>query len=231
MRTIILLMLCCLYWGDINAQKVDYDKIIPENRSKDMIERLVQLAWQNYPVNQTFKNQKTISEERIDLAKWQWTDNIQAQFNYADRSRLQSETVATTAFYPRYNVSIAIPLGDILARPHNIKVAKENLEIAERNEEQQKLTIRAEVSRRYTAYLSAIELLKIRQQAVDDSFNTYSVVSQKFKDGKLTVEEYNRAVDYYNEAQTALIETKNLLEMSKINIEELIGMDLDAVKI
>ena len=103
------------------------------------------------------------------------------------------------------------------------------MDIAQATLNQQKLSIRAEVLRRYKDYQLKVELLKIRTQAHDDSYSTHQLITRDFEKGAATLEEFIKSAAAYNASVEAkLIANKNVLE-SKITLEELIGVKLEDV--
>ena len=103
-------------------------------------------------------------------------------------------------FYPRYNIGLRIPLGELVDIPKNVKIAKENHRIAELSLNQQKLTIRTEVLRRYHKYVSAKELLKIATESENDAYNSHVLIETQFKSGEVTVVQYTNTLRNYSNA-------------------------------
>ncbi|HXH19152.1 MAG TPA: TolC family protein [Chitinophagales bacterium] len=224
------------------SQKPDYNEIIlPQQADSQIVsamglspyeEKLVQLAWQNYPSSEIYTSKVRIAEKKISLEKFSWTDNVKASFNFNQRnieSGLNTTDEAGNNYYPWYNFSIGFNIGTFVTTPLNTSIAKEELDIANAYLNQQKLSIRAEVLKRYKDYQLKVELLKIRTQAQDDAYSTHQLITRDFEKGAATLEEFIKSAAAYNAAVEAkLIASKNVLE-SKISLEEMIGVKLEEV--
>ncbi len=209
------------------AQKTNFDKIVQpiDVRAKDYRELLVQLAWLNNPDNENLANAVIIERERIGLEKQNWLNNLTGSFNVNEGNISQQ----SNSFFPRYNLNITMSVGTLLATPKKVKIAKEQVKMAENKVNQQKLKIRAEVLERYENYLSAIEILTIRTQAVEDMRTLQTLVVQKFEQGLSTVEEYTEALKAYNQAAEAKALAENNVKLTKLMVEEMIGLPLEEI--
>src|SRR5688572_7207947 len=49
-------------------------------------EKLVRLAWENYPSSEIYTSKVRIAEKNISLEKFSWTDDIKASFNFNQRN-------------------------------------------------------------------------------------------------------------------------------------------------
>ena len=83
MKKLIFFLYLFLISFTIQAQILDFNQVIPgeERRPASFEEYLVQLAWTNNPQSKILDNNKAIANYEVDLAKWEWTDNMSAQFN------------------------------------------------------------------------------------------------------------------------------------------------------
>ncbi len=224
------------------SQKPDYNVIILPNQADSQIvsamglspyeEKLVQLAWQNYPSSEIYTSKVRIAEKKISLERFSWTDDLRASFNFNQRnieSGLQSTDSFGGNYYPWYNFGVGFNIGTFVQTPLRTSIAKEELDIANAYLNQHKLSIRAEVLKRYKDYQLKVELLKIRTQAQDDAYSTHQLITRDFEKGAATLEEFIKSAAAYNAAVEAkLIADKNVLE-SKISLEEMIGVKLEEV--
>jgi outer membrane protein TolC len=173
-----------------------------------------------------------IAEKKISLERFNWTDDVKASFNFNQRNieaGLNTSDEVGNNFYPWYNFGVSLSVGSFVKAPLRTSIAKEELDIANATLNQQKLSIRAEVLKRYKDYQLKVELLKIRTQAQDDSYSTHQLITRDFEKGAATLEEFIKSAAAYNAAVEAkLIASKNVLE-SKISLEEMIGVKLEEV--
>ncbi len=241
MKTILTFTVLFLTGLSVFAQKVDYREIILPSQADSLVlnamglspyeEKLIQLAWQNYPSSEIYSSRVKIAEKKISLERFNWTDDIKASFNFNQRNIEGGlfNTDATNNFFPWYNFGLGLSIGSFVKTPIKTAIAKEELDIAHATLNQHKLSIRAEVLKRYKDYQLKIELLKIRTQAVEDSYSTHLLITRDFEKGAATLEEFIRSSSAYsNSLEGKLIAEKNLLD-SKIAIEEMIGVKLEDV--
>ena len=217
----------------IFAQKVDYNDIILPQSAVDVgfPEKLIQLAWQNNPANEILNREREIAEHDVKLSKFSWLENMRIQGNVNEFIINPSSDVGNRAqFFPKYNVSGFVNLGTFFLIPTETKKRKENVLIANARINSQKLLIRAQVLRNYQDYVMNRELLRIQTEASEDALNAFSIAEQNFKNGTLGLEEYNASLKAYNHQQVLKITAENKFNISKINLEELIGIKLEDVK-
>lgn len=216
-----------------SAQKVDYNTIILPKSAKDVefAEKLVQLAWQNNPGTEILDHQKNISNLRIQSTRWTFLDNFRVTGNLNEFNiRGRSSENPLAAFYPRYNVSAVLTIGDVFTRPLRTKVEKENLRITELQENQQKLTIRSKVLAKYQVYLSNKEIFEIRSQILEDSQAEYKRKEQSFTRGEISLADFNIVLDRYNQQKINKVQSEKEYMIARIELEELIGMKLSDVQ-
>jgi outer membrane protein TolC len=214
------------------AQKIDYNTIILPSGAKEIqfSEKLVQLAWTNNPENQILKHQLNIAEysekvvKRNFLTQISGTGNIN-EFNIDPPKTTNSQPI----FFPRYNFGATISLGNLFVDPIRAKRAKEETAIAIQNINSRKLSVRAEVLRKYQVYLTSKELLKVQTDALEDASATFSLIEQKFKNGEATIVDFNAALENLNARKIQKITADGDFFIAKIGVEELIGVKLEEV--
>lgn len=213
----------------VMAQSVDYNKIILPSKTQDIeiAERLVQLAWQNNPQNSIVKNNVTIAEKELNQAKVFWLSKVRIAGNVneftLDPNNERSE------FYPRYNFGLMFTLDDFTNGAAIKKISQAQLMNAQEEVNSQKLVIRGEVLRRYEVYKLNLEKFKIQNEATEDAYSNYLRTEQRFKNGEIDMVEFNRSTSQYNSEKINKLTVESELSISKINLEELIGVDLDEV--
>jgi outer membrane protein TolC len=195
-------------------------------------ERLVSLAWQNYPSSEIYTSKVKIAEKKINLERFSWTDDVRASFNFNQRN-IEAGLISTDEtqnnYYPWYNFSVGVSIGSFVQTPINVSIAKEELDIANASLNQHKLSIRAEVLKRYKDYQLKLELLKIRTQAVEDAYSTHLLITRDFEKGAATLEEFIKSAAAYNAATEAKLVAETSIQESKLTLEEMIGIKLEEV--
>ncbi len=230
-RKSLLILIVPFCYSPLLAQNIDYNSIILPSGAKEIqfVEKLVQLAWANNPENQILHHQVNASVYNEKIAKRNFLNQVQATGNLNEFNVNPPSTNSQPIFFPRYNFGATLNLGNIFTDPIKVKRAKEETAIAIQHVNSRKLTLRAEVLRRYQAYLTNKELLKVQADALEDASASFSLAEQKFKNGEATIVEFNSALENHNIRKTQKITAERDFYISKIDIEELIGVKLEDV--
>lgn len=225
--------LCILLQTSVlTAQNIDYNAIILPEYVDDISfqEKLVRLAWKNNPASEILYHEMQMAEIEVKQARWSWLDGFGAQGNINEFTIDQSRDVNNRAtFYPRYNMFAQIRVNFFVNIPLEVKKRKQATEIARSNMNLKKLNLRAEVLRRYENYYVKRELLKIQTEIVEDVYASFTLAEQRFKNGEITLDAYNQVLDRYNGQRVNQIKAQGEFNISKIELEELIGVKLEDV--
>ena len=89
---------------------------------------------------------------------------------------------------------------------------------------QHKVKIRAETLARYRKLLLAIETLKVRTKAEEDTRNVYQISQQRFKNADLDMEDMLRASEAFNNSQEKRLAAETDIQLAIIKLEEMIGV-------
>jgi outer membrane protein TolC len=111
----------------------------------------------------------------------------------------------------------------------DIKKERENVAIAHDNQDQLARSIRAEVLSKYAQYKTYASLLTVQTNVVDDEEALRRQVEKKFQDGSITIDQYNLANKIYGEDLTKKLNLQLQLELLKLDIEKMIGVNLESV--
>ena len=211
------------------SQTVDYAQVITPDSVEPATfsDRLVRLAWQNYPLNRTYGSEVEAAEARVKEQKLGWFDPISIQLNYGEAHINKN---LNSNFFPKYNIAVNWNLGRVLATPQRVRQAKEEQEIAEASLDAAKLRLRAEVISRYQTYLMNLELLKLRIKSQEDAYSTYLDLTQKFQQGSVSLEIFTQSALAYNHATEEKIKAESEVAIAKARMEELIGVKLEEVR-
>ncbi len=214
------------------AQEVDYNKVIPvtSDVNSPIEDKLIALAWKNYPDNRIAESNTVIAKKELEQAKWDWTNIAYASFNINESQINPDAVLNNNVFFPLYNFGLRLSPSDIILSPMKVNAAKEKFKITELNVEKQKLSLRNEVLKRYYSYLSRIEILKVRVTALEEVSANFKVVTAKFKNGEITLEKFNANFLINNNALEEKFRSEYDVKIAKANIEELIGIPLENVK-
>ncbi len=168
------------------------------------------------------------AKHNIGVAGSSWLNLVTISGNLNEFNIDQSATRGNN-FFPRYNIGIRMPLGIFVEAPKNIKIAKEDYKISQLNLNQLKLTLRAEILRRYHNYQSAKTLLKIDSEAENDAYNSYLLIEQQFEKGEVNVSQFMQTSKIYNDQRAKRTVSEANYAITVIELEELIGVKLSDV--
>ena len=205
----------------------------PQDTTKlmDIREKLVQLALQNPAYEVADRNlNKSIYE--LKKAKGAWLSPIMGQVNVNEVSINQpigGPINPASAFYPRWNVGVNIPLDFFSTRKNDVRIAKENILINEAEKNHRYRQIRAEVLMAYEDYLMYKEQLDIQARVTQDQKTILLTREKDYQDGLINSEEYNKYFAAVAEQQLKLTTALRNLNNAKITIEAMIGVPLEQV--
>jgi outer membrane protein TolC len=231
MKSLITLILTLLTFI-VTAQNIDYNRIIlPDNTGDiEFSEKLIQLAWQNHPDNQNVKDQKKIAELNYKLSKREWLGNFRLsgnlnEFNIDPTRDLNNRS----QFFPRYNLSLGFPLGDLFMNPLQNKQRNIEVDQSQNDINATKLLVRRDVLQAYNNYLLQEEIYKIQRLAMDNAETNHAIVEKGFEQGEVTYENYNNSFTNLNQRKITILRAENDYQNSKLVLEEMIGIPLENV--
>ncbi len=205
---------------------------------KDAREKLVELALQNPNYEAALAN---IRAARYDLAKSKgaWLGMFEATGNLNEITLKGTGAGATdpvtglplnnSLFFPRYNFSLRIPLDMFTGRANDVKMKKEALTMAQKESEGKAREIRKEVLVRFEDVLMHREKLEMQTRLLQSDYTDYMIAEKDFKDGLTTVEDFRKAEAAYFEQKMRTSEMQRNYNVAKIELEELVGIDLDTI--
>jgi outer membrane protein TolC len=121
------LIIIFFVYNIVFCQDINYDRIILPNNAENinLKERLVQLAWQNNPINKIQNNNVNIAKRNIKLERYGWLGNIRITANINEFVINPARDEFNRAqFFPLYNIGASIPLNIFLSNPQEIISAK-----------------------------------------------------------------------------------------------------------
>jgi outer membrane protein TolC len=203
--------------------------------SSGIREKLVTLALQN-PDLEISDHQINIAQYKLKAAKGWWIENFSFAFNANEYSikQLTGKTSTTGSpynytLYPLYNMGINIPIGGIFSKPAAVKAAKEQVAIARDERSSKYRQIRAAVLSAYENYLSSKELYTVESQLTESAYNDYLQAKEKFRDGQISVTDYNAAINQYQGSLKLRISAENSYQLTQIQLEALTGVPMSQV--
>lgn len=229
MKKIIFLLLIS---APVFAQTIDYNKIIlPESASTEYVEKLVQLAWRNHPTNEIYRREVNIAQYDVSQSTSSWLDIVRFTGNMNEFTLSpQQDVFGRAAFFPRYNISASISLGQFFSIPYTTKKNKERVVIAQANVNAQKLQVRNAVIKAYNEYVMREKIYKVQTQLRSDNETSHKLIEQRFKNGETTFETYSLSLTTYSEVTINTLDAEKEFKNAKLDLEQLIGMRLEDVR-
>jgi outer membrane protein TolC len=227
----VFTVLCLLYGGLLMAQVQPprrlgstYHTTNDTSKLTDIRERLVQLAMQN-PNFEIADRKVSIATYQLAKAKGDWLGAIQPGINLNPLT-LQPKGEGNQ-FLPLWNVTVAIPLNYYTQRKNDVRVARENLYIAEAEKNEKYRDVRLKVLTRYEDYLMYKEMLDLQIRVTQDAYLKFKQEEQNFKDDMVGVDEYNRAFALWKVQQDGRAQAQRNFNVSKLELEYMIGITID----
>lgn len=209
--------------GFIHAQQV-FDKY--RDNEMVLIAKLVEAAQRNNPQISVYANRIELARENNTQAKWSWFNNVNLSYQYVPNYGGAEQSSGL----PKFGLGLSVNLGNILSTPSRITQTESEIAIAEADFKTNQQYLKAETIRRYANFKRATELLKTRDQAVNDSESTMLLVKHRFEQGEATLEDYNRALRAYTDNKERKIESMGDILAHKYSLEEIIGISLEELE-
>jgi outer membrane protein TolC len=228
-KIILFLLISAPAW----AQSVDYNKIILPDQAKavDFGEKLVQVAWRNHPSNEIYRREVNVAEFDVRQSTTAWLDLVRFTGNLNEFTiNPEADPFNRGAFYPRYNVSFSMSLGQFFSIPYNTKRNKERVIIAQSNVNAQKLAVRNSVLKAYNLYLMLEKAYKVQSQLLMDNETSHKLIEQRFKNGETTFETYSLSLNNFSQLTISNMEAEMNYKNAKLDLEQLIGTRLEDVR-
>lgn len=218
----ILFMCLCF-----RAQSQSQESILAQATDTVMIKKLIHLAQDNYPRIKWHDTQIRIAELNVNKAKISWLDVL--SFSYY-RTQNIGGTVHNNYLLNGYQYGLSVNIGQLLQKPGNVKIAKQNLVLSILEKDQYDLALIKDVKQKYYVYIQQLASLKIISGAALDAQNNLKSISYKFEKGEETFESYNQALLTSGlQSQQRIMAEANLM-LAKAELEELIGTKIEYVR-
>jgi outer membrane protein TolC len=234
MKRVLFFFLAAITGTVAQAQRADTSIILRLPADLPTVSRLkaklVELAMSN-PQIKALDIKKEITKYDENRAKAGWLNMLTAAGNLNEFTIKGSGTANNNTLYPRYNFGIMIPLGNFISIPNEVKAAKANGRVFDQQKEGEKLTLKAAVLRAYEDYSANKQLYELQLPLLEDAYNHYKQVEQKFSGGDqgTAVEGLNDAYRIYNAEMVRKVNLERDVRQSKIALEGIIGTSLEEV--
>jgi len=206
------------------------------------LEKFVQMAVEHNRGSKISEYKSLAAKQDIELAKYNWTNNLMAQFNFnennasswgvgPERNDPTTGLPITNNFFPRYQVSLRVPLGVFVLTPMEVKKATHLYKITLEEKENFYRQLTNEVTKKYQNYIIRQKSLLIKLEAETKLHSFYGLVSKNPNTKEIAAMEKEAQVFA---AYSQALELRNLAEaelrMAKFDLEQLIGAKIENVK-
>ncbi len=192
--------------------------------------RLIELALANPAIKvRDYERAKTVSELNKAGASWLNYVTASANLNAVTLKIVDQNALGTQLYYPLWNVGINVPLGSLVGKGADVKIARRNLDIATAQQEMARRQITAMVLAKYRDYMKNRALLELQRESTDEDQAAFEQAEAKYSSSSITYEEYNLASKRYKDGQARIITLERDIAVSKLEVEEIIGVKLEDV--
>ncbi|HEV2480091.1 MAG TPA: TolC family protein, partial [Puia sp.] len=197
--------------------------ILPDSAVEN---RLVALALQA-PRYDAAGHQIGVANSNLMLARRAWFNLLTFSLNYNDQTF--AHTVNTSYVYPKYYFGLVIPVGLFFTMGPQIHAARENVLVAEDVREELARTIRMDVLSKYHTYKNYEALILLQNTIVVDNQAAVTQIEQKFRDGTVSIDQYNATNKAYSDEKAKLLNLQLAQDLVRLDIERMIGVSFDSV--
>ncbi|MCD0490221.1 TolC family protein [Pedobacter sp. MC2016-14] len=195
------------------------------------LNKLIAAAKENYPRLKSFESEIKAAKSDLSGVKISWLEPF--SFQYVSRSNRASSNlvnVTTADILNGYQIGISINPGSLLAKPSQIKKAKEQVRIAQYNRDEYDLSLEAAVKTRYFAYIQAQKSVIPATNAYLDAENNFKSIKIAYQRAEVTLQIYNEASIAFNQALTTKLQIEGNYLTAKAALEELTVKKLEEIK-
>lgn len=194
--------------------------------------KLAELALEN-PNIKMVEQQLQAAKYNVKFTKGSWLNAFTAAFNVNEISLKQDNSAPLTqnTLYPRYNFSLAVPLGIFFTKTAEVNKAKANQLEQAAKLDMEKERIKQEVKLAYQEYLLTKYLLAIEEEALQDEQIVYRQAEQRFKDNVIKLEAFTDATRKYNAIVGKRLTLMRDYNAARFVMEKLLGMDMNAAMV
>lgn len=198
------------------------------------LEKLVATAKANYPHIRTLNSQINIAKSDVNIAKISWLDPL--SFEYVSRSNNGNTgttlvpSVKTTDVLNGYQIGMTFNPGIFFTKPSVVKRAKEQVRLAESNQDEYFLSLETLVKTRYFTYLQYQKSLVPVNNAYNDAESNLSAIKLRYQKGEATFLDFNAASNAYSQAFQTKLQIEASYLSAKVALEELTVKRLEDIK-
>lgn len=196
-----------------------------------MRSRLPELALKNPNVN-IAELEKAKTRAEVTKAGAAWLNYVTLSVNINDVTtgtfRKNNPDLANL-YYPLWNIGIVVPLGSLISKPADVKIARRNNEIAIEHKTGTERLVKRQVLSLFEEYRMKRDLLEKQDELTEESLAAKETAEEKLAGGTGSAQDFNiaRNVYYDHVAQQRILQKEK--DVAELEIEELIGIQMEDV--
>jgi len=195
----------------------------------DIREKLVQLALQN-PEFEIADRHVNVARYQVHKAKGSWLAILSASGNVNEYTiNPKSAPTNQATLYPKYNFSVNLPFDFFTTKANEVKIARENMYIADAEKNEKYRAIRKKVLSAYEDYLMNKEKLDLIIRIAQSGYTDYKLAEKDFADGLMEPELFKKAETSYYEQQMRKADQQRNFNIARLELEAIIGISIDDV--
>lgn len=202
------------------------ESMIPDVK-QDFLQKLIDTAKKNYPEMKIRSTQIGIARTTYHQAQISWFDILTPSYIYNPENTLN---VSNPSIFNGYSIALTLNIGQLLAKPYQIKNARQAVDVARYQEQEYVLTLTTNIKRLYYNYLEAQADLRLRVKAEQDAGTNVRQMKMKFEKAEASLKDYNDALVILYTQTSYKIQGERSVLTAKVDLEEFIGKKLEDIK-
>lgn len=220
-----VLLLSFLFFVSFISKIHAQETMLPEV-SNSYLNQLIDTAKKYYPIVKV--NQKRIEMAHMNIGKtnMSWFDAFTVTVNYSPSGGTTSLNQPTLS---GFQIGFFINLGNILQKPYNVKIAKEEYELAKLTSLETMSVIEGDVKARYIKFIQSSVLLRVQYKIAIEAESVVKEARYKFEKGEANFETFTKALIYESDNRKQVIDAEANLLIAKASLETIVGKKLSDI--
>lgn len=173
--------------------------------------------------------EKTVqgAKYEVERTKASFFNNINLSSNFNEFTINNTLQGTQNLFFPRYNISLSLPLGFFTTTSKQVKIAKANLERSSAAKELEIDEIKNAIKIQYEMYLANKYYLALHETLLQDQKILMDKIELSFENNQIDLDAFTSATKSFNDVLIKKINLIRDLNTSKFQLENLLGMKLE----
>jgi outer membrane protein TolC len=191
------------------------------------LEKIIATAKTNYPLLKQLDIRQKVEEYNVKNSKLTWFNSVNALYL---SQPMGGAALVNPLFQNGVQLAININIAQTLQTPNNIKIAKQQLQLAKETTSQYEATIEAQIKTRYFTYIQQLNSVKLFTKNLQDSEGLVQDLRIKYERGEVEFRDYSEALINFSSLSKQKLEAEAGYLTAKALIEELTITKLEDIK-